>query len=1149
MDMNRPRGNLTAIGLLLGLVAVGCGDKQAGEIMIGISTNMSLPKDVSAIRIQVLAHGEHLHDKVYNVGPGEDREKLPGSLAVIQGDDETMPVTMKVIALQGPERTARVVAKAVSTVPSERVALLNLPVDWLCDGTARSTGDTIDPDYESNCGDGMVCVAGDCVSTKVDASSLGDYEPAKLFGGGTGEGDGTCFDTQSCFAEAAVPLLSLSDCTFDAPAGSLNVAVQTEGDGICGASGCLVPLDLSASGAGWRESGGKVHLPSKVCELVQNGKALGVTVSTTCATKTSSTPTCGPWSSVGGSATPEGEGPATLATAQANPIAIAVAAGRVYWLTGGVAADANKQPTGLGQLRSTALLGGTPTLNADKVLFPRELIAAGSSLFFTAYGSKSGQATGEIWRFTSDKAIRFLSGLNAPDGISAYWTASSATWTTHYTAFNDGLVQRYIEGGEPQTLVGEQRGPIRVAMSPDRKYLVWLNEGTIGLADGSVQALLNGEPLIVAENQARPRSLVVDDMGVCWTTLGLAGLNGEGEVHCVAFSSGKTPAQPITATGQSGPLGVAMDADTVYWTNRGDGTVRKMPRAGGVAPTTAAHGQHNPGAISLHEGVLYWVNEGDLDKATGSIMSLSAETSGAANPCAGMTCTTPPAGLCTDATHLTTYAASGTCSEGACEYASTITACASVCSAGVCSGTCVPGAQQCGGAGDLVPQTCDASGTWQSAEACPYVCSGGACAGECTPDAVQCNGLVVETCDTTGTWQETTTCSYVCASGACSGACAPGAQQCSGLVPQTCDASGAWQSGEACPSDHGTPSCTGGACAIACDSDYGDCDGDSTNGCETNTSMSTSHCGACGVACAGGQACFEGACIAAASCVAGGPGQTDCGLANDEDCCTSLLVSGGTVQLDGSHSATVSDYRLDKYEATVGRFRRFVDAWVGGWRPMVGAGKHAHLNAGSGLSDGGSGYEPGWDTAWSASLAVTAPEWDTKLSCHPTYQTWTSTAGANEKRPVNCATWFEQNAFCIWDGGFLPSEAEWQYAAAGGSENRQYPWGSTTPTDVEAVFCGGSCNSTQDVGSRPVGDGRWGHSDLAGNVWEWTLDWHSPYPPTSEDYVSVLASSYRVIRGGSFFYNASTLLASYRGTGAPSSRPNNVGVRCARSPL
>lgn len=625
--MNRTHGYLGSLGLLLALGLVGCGETQAGEIMIGISTNMSLPKDVSAIRIQVLAHGEHLHDKVYNVGPGEDRQKLPGSLAVIQGEDATTPVTMKVIALQGADRTARIVAKAISTVPDERIAYLNLPVDWLCDGTPRSTGDAIDPDYEPECGDGMTCVAGACVTSTVDETSLDDYEPGALFGGGTGEGDGTCFDTQPCFAEGATPTLSLGDCTFDAPAGSLNVAVRTTGDGICGASGCLVPLDRSDKGAGWSESGGKVRLPAKVCALVQEGKALGVTVSTACATKTSSTPTCGPWSSVGGN---DGAdiGLATLATAQEHPVAIAVAAGRVYWLNSGVTVAGEAESTEGGQLQSTALLGGIPKLHKDKLASPRELISVGSTLFLTTYGPSGGDTQGGIWRFDGTELTSFLGGLNTPEGITAYRTGDPKKWTVHYTSFTGGTVQRYIEDAPaPTDVVNQpQNYPIRIATSPDRKYLVWLNEGQFGAADGSVQAIVEGTHVVLAPNQDTPRALAVDDKGVCWTTLGHEGLNGQGAVHCLPFGAAQAgegaTTQPVSVMGQSFPLGIAVDGDMVYWTNRGDGTVRRMPRAGGAQPLEGAKNQHKPGALTLDEGVLYWVNEGELDNATGSVMSL-----------------------------------------------------------------------------------------------------------------------------------------------------------------------------------------------------------------------------------------------------------------------------------------------------------------------------------------------------------------------------------------------------------------------------------------------------------------------------------------------------------------------------------------------
>ena len=155
---------------------------------------------------------------------------------------------------------------------------------------------------------------------------------------------------------------------------------------------------------------------------------------------------------------------------------------------------------------------------------------------------------------------------------------------------------------------------------------------------------------------------------------------------------------------------------------------------------------------------------------------------------------------------------------------------------------------------------------------------------------------------------------------------------------------------------------------------------------------------------------------------------------------------------------------------------------------------------------------------------------------------------------MNCIDWYTAFAFCAWDGGRLPTEAEWNYAASGGNEQRYYPWSSpgtsTTIDDSYAVYCGGSCSGTQNVGSKsPKGDGKWGQSDLAGNVFEWNLDWYaSPYTNQCGNCADLMSASYRVIRGGGFFVNvASGLGSAGRGEYPPEVHYTGNGARCART--
>jgi len=145
-------------------------------------------------------------------------------------------------------------------------------------------------------------------------------------------------------------------------------------------------------------------------------------------------------------------------------------------------------------------------------------------------------------------------------------------------------------------------------------------------------------------------------------------------------------------------------------------------------------------------------------------------------------------------------------------------------------------------------------------------------------------------------------------------------------------------------------------------------------------------------------------------------------------------------------------------------------------------------------------------------------------------------------------------AFCVWDGGFLPTEAEAMYASSGGSLQRAFPWSSPAyATDIDcsqANYAGCLPAAIHEVGSlSPAGDGVWEHADLAGNVWEWALDWEiDPFPMPCTDCATLTEGSYRIIRGGSFYNVEGFLRAARRGYDSPEIGYDNSGLRCARAP-
>lgn len=354
--------------------------------------------------------------------------------------------------------------------------------------------------------------------------------------------------------------------------------------------------------------------------------------------------------------------------------------------------------------------------------------------------------------------------------------------------------------------------------------------------------------------------------------------------------------------------------------------------------------------------------------------------------------------------------------------------------------------------------------------------------------------------------------------------------------------------------------CCDGACTAVCQACNvigfaGQCSnvpfGQNDSGTCSGTIQSCDGSGGCkkeaGQTCAANAECLLGMCIGGVCTGLSCSGlAVTCGPLGNENCCASSVVPGGTYNRsnDESYPATVSDFRLDRFEITVGRFRKFVEAYPGS-KPAAGAGAHP-LIAGS-----------GWSTAWNSSLPADQAALKTALA--GSNATWTDTAGANERLPQNQLTWFEAFAFCAWDGGRLPTVAEWNYAAAGGSEQRSFPWSNPpSSTTIDATYAVYGClgdgvsgcvfADILKVGSKSLGDGRWGQADLAGGVWEWNLDRYNSYIIPCNNCADVNQSTARVIRGGSWGIDASGLLSSNHIGHTSDSRDRFTGARCARTP-
>ena len=187
---------------------------------------------------------------------------------------------------------------------------------------------------------------------------------------------------------------------------------------------------------------------------------------------------------------------------------------------------------------------------------------------------------------------------------------------------------------------------------------------------------------------------------------------------------------------------------------------------------------------------------------------------------------------------------------------------------------------------------------------------------------------------------------------------------------------------------------------------------------------------------------------------------------------------------------------------------------------------------------------------------------------HPVF--WRHAAGGWEIRqfdqwralPMHAAlihvSWHEARAYCRWAGRRLPTEAEWEVAAAAepaadgqslAATKRHFPWGNEAPRADQANLDGYALG-TVDVGAHAAGDSAFGCRQMIGNVWEWTQDSFAPYPgfvpDMYGDYSQPLFGITKVLRGGAWPTRARMIRNSWRTYYGPDRNDVFAGFRsCA----
>ncbi|MGK3966301.1 hypothetical protein WMF38_19215 [Sorangium sp. So ce118] len=602
----------------LAVAAAGCSAEVTGELMVAIQTDVAVTKDLDHIELHVLSGGNPVISGArYELGP--KHVALPATQGLLVSEDPSREIGIRVRAIRHDR--PRVEYTVLTTVPSDRVATLWVPLHFLCsaDEASRPGG------APGVCPDDLTCVAGACRDPHVSAASLPDYVEEDVL-------RRACFDVPSCFRSAdPAEDLDTADCTIAAgnDVDNVNVAIATEGEGACGAAGCFVPLDAE-SDFGWRRrADGRIALPVALCSPERLARLGVVTspVTAECPAKRIGDPLC---------AVDESQ-PIVLAARQRSPISLAVSEEGVFWTEQGALSG----PDGFkgdGAVKRIPREGGAPETLASEQAAPRHLALDGANgrVLWTNRGAGAGKAAlmrrrlggGDAGALLNEQQLQELGPWGTLEGLATndehlFWTQLSGTEVR-------GRVGRASLDGQTRATLSERLFANRVAASSN--VACWTELGQDDPApdavddEGTVWCLKNGdtEPVKVGERQRKPYGIALDARNareVFWVNLG-------GEVVRGAVDR-NAPEVLFEDHDHPGPYGIALDERRVYWTNLMQGTVSTLPRD---APPnsdcrsdscTLATGQRKPGAIAVDAGAIYWVNEGSPGEANGAVVRLA----------------------------------------------------------------------------------------------------------------------------------------------------------------------------------------------------------------------------------------------------------------------------------------------------------------------------------------------------------------------------------------------------------------------------------------------------------------------------------------------------------------------------------------------